>query len=121
MSKQWQNNGKFNKINVRLVNNARDYKISKPSFTEMFSKDLVAIHVIKPLKKPIYAGFSILDLSKLFMRDFHYNYIKKKYNFYKEKDSFDFSDYPKDSKCFDLSNKKEIGKMKDESLLLFLF
>ena len=43
------------------------------------------------------------------MRDFHYNYIKKKYNFYKEKGSFDFSDYPKDSKCFDLSNKKEIG------------
>ena len=25
---------------------------------------------------------------------------------------FDFSNYPQDSKCFDLVNKKEIGKMK---------
>ena len=28
---------------------------------------------------------------------------------------FDFSDYPKDSKLFDLANEKVIGKMKDES------
>ena len=28
---------------------------------------------------------------------------------------FDFSDYPKDSKFFDPTNKKFIGKMKDES------
>ena len=27
---------------------------------------------------------------------------------------FDFSDYPLDSKFFDLANKKVIGKMKDE-------
>ena len=28
---------------------------------------------------------------------------------------FDFSNYPKDSKFFDETNKKVIGKMKDES------
>ena len=64
--------------NVRLVNNAKVYKkdISKPSFVsqKMFSKNFVAIHEIKPvltLHKPIYVGFSILDLSKYLMYDFH--------------------------------------------------
>ena len=47
-------------INVRLVNNPRDYKKyeSKPNFVsqKIFSKDLVAMHEIKPiltLDKPI--------------------------------------------------------------------
>ena len=35
-------------------------------------------------------------------------------NFFKWKDLFDFSNYPKDSKFFDETNKKVIGKMKDE-------
>ena len=74
-------------INVRLVNNAGDYKkyVSKPSFVlqNIFNKNLVAIHQIKPvltLDKPIYVGFSILDLSKSLMYEFHYKYIKAKYN-----------------------------------------
>ena len=71
------------------------------------------------------------------MYDFHYNFIKKNFgaellftdtdsltyeikskNVYEEifkwNDSFDFSNYSKDSKFFNEANKKVIGKMKDE-------
>ena len=34
--------------------------------------------------------------------------------FFKWKDLFDFINYPKDSKFFNVTNKKVIGKMKDE-------
>ena len=46
-----------------------------------FSRNFVAIYEIKPvlmLDKPIYVGFSILDLSKLFIYDFQCSYIKTK-------------------------------------------
>ena len=35
-------------------------------------------------------------------------------DFHGDKNLFDFSDYPRDSKLFDLVIKKVIGKMKDE-------
>ena len=105
-----------------------------------FNKNLVAIHEIKPvltLNKTIYVGFSILDLSKLLMYEFHYKYIKSKFNanllftgtgrladeiktedvyedFYEDKYFLDLSDYPQDSKFVDPVNEKVIGKMKDE-------
>ena len=66
-------------IRAKLVDNAKDYVryINKPSFAsqKIFSEYFVAIHEIKPvlaLNKPIYVGFSILDLSKLLMYEFHY-------------------------------------------------
>ena len=72
------------RTNVRLVNNAGDSKkyVSKPNFVsqETFSKNVVAFHEIKSglaLDKPIYVGFSILDLSKFLMYEFHYEYVKK--------------------------------------------
>ena len=75
------------RINIKLVNNAKDYVrcISKPSFVsqKIFSKNFVAIHDIKPvltLNKPIYVGFSILDLSKCLMYEFHCKYIKSNFD-----------------------------------------
>ena len=72
------------------------------------------------------------------MYDFHYNFIKKHFDvellftdtdsltyeiksediyeeLFKHKHLFDFSNHPKDSKFFDETNKKVIGKMKDVS------
>ena len=58
---------------------------SKPNFDRatIFDENLVAVHMKKTeiyFNKPIYVGQAILDLSKTLMFDFHYNYIRKKYN-----------------------------------------
>ena len=75
------------RISVELINNAKDYVkcVSKPSVIsqKIFSKNFVAIHKIKPvliLNKPIYVGYSILDLSKVLMYEFRYKYIKSKFD-----------------------------------------
>ena len=134
----------WKRINVRLVNNEKDFLkyISKPTYItrKMFSKDYATIHEIKPVlivNKSIYVGFTVLDLSKWKMYDFHYNFNEKILNgellftntdsltyevksekayekFFKLKDLFDVSNYLKDSKFFNKTNKKVIGKMKDK-------
>ena len=98
---------------------------AKPNYdhSTIFDENLVAVHMKKTkhyFNKPVYLGMSILDLSKSFMYDFHYNYIKTKYrdnakllftdtdsptykikttDFYKDinpdiEERFDTSDYP---------------------------
>jgi hypothetical protein len=45
----------------------------------VFSENLAVAHMVKTkvkLNKPIYLGMSILDLSKTFMYDFFYGYVK---------------------------------------------
>ena len=131
-------------INVRLVSNEKDFLkyTSRPTCIthQLFDKDYAAIHEIKPvlmLNKPIYVGYTVLDLSKWMMYNFHYNFIKMNFNaellftdtqsltyekksenvfedFFKWKDLFDFSNYLEDSKFFDNANKKVFVKMKDE-------
>ena len=121
---------------------------SKPNFERVtiFDENLIACHMKKTevyFNKPIFVGQAILDLSKTLMFDFHYNYIRKKYNnkaellftdtdslmyliqtqdFYHDihkdiKKKFDTSDYPENhpSGIKTGVNKKVIGKFKDEA------
>ncbi len=49
---------------------------------KIFIEDLVGVHTNKTkvvLDKPIYAGMTKLDLSKITMYDFHYNVMMKQY------------------------------------------
>ena len=66
------------RIGIKLVNNATDYKkcVNKLSFIsqKIFNQRFVAVHEIKPvltLDKPVYVGFSILDLNKYLMYEFY--------------------------------------------------
>ena len=134
-------------VDVRLVTNEKklDKLTSKPTYvsSKIFNENLMAVHKVKEtltLNRPAYVGMCILDLSKMLMYDFHYNYIKKKHNnrarllftdtdsltyeieaedlykdFWNDKDMFDNSDYPESSPYHCNVNKKIIGKFKDEA------
>ena len=119
------------------VVNAPTYK-----HRHIINENLVGVEKLKEtvkLNKPIYVGMSILDLSKLHMYSFYYDVLKKKYDddvrlIYTDTDSFvihtktediyedfkdinkhmDFSGYDKNHKCYDATNKKVLGKFKDE-------
>ena len=122
-----------------------DKLTAKPTFisSKIFNKDLMAVNCIKEtltLNKPAYVGMCILEISKTLMYEFHYKYIKEKYgdkpkllftdtdsltyqieaedvyrDFWNDREMFDNSDYPKSSKSHDTTNKKVIGKFKDEA------
>ena len=73
-------------VTVKLINNSKQLAklTASPVFDSfrIFSKDLAAINMRKTtllLNRPIYVGFAILDLSKILMYNFHYNFIKNKY------------------------------------------
>ena len=110
---------------------------------KIFDNDLVAIRknkVTLTLNKPAYIGMCILELSKVLMYEFHYDYIKNKYGnnsrllftdtdslmyeiktedvyeeFGNDKEIFNFSNYSNKSKYYDNSNKLVVGKMQDET------
>ena len=118
--------------------------MNKPNFIsqKVIDKNFVAVHCSKKvlnLNKPVYVGFCILELSRMLMYPFHYDYVLKTFNdakllftdtdslvyeirfgnvyeqCYKEKHLFDFSGYNKSSMYYsDLNKKKVLGKMKDE-------
>ena len=59
------------RINVRLVNNHKDFlkHTRRPTHIthKIFGKNYAVIHEIRPvltLNKPIYVGFTVLELSK---------------------------------------------------------
>ena len=119
--------------------------IRKPTFHSLhiFNPNFVGIQYKKPLlelDKPIYIGFSILDLSKMHMFDFHYNVILRTFGgnavrllytdtdsllylvlhprffdlLYMIRDYFDFSNLGKSNVLYSDKNKKVLGKFKDE-------
>ena len=72
--------------------------VSEPNYhtTKQFSENLIAIEMKKArvkMNKPLYLGMSILDISKISMYKFWYDYLKPKYNdkaklYYMDTDSF---------------------------------
>ena len=72
--------------NIQLVTNPERMErlAARPTYIshKIFHENLVAVHSKQTkllLNKPSYVGMCILELSKLLMYDFHYNYILPKY------------------------------------------
>ena len=69
-------------IKIRVVKNSQEFikYTSRPTCVnqKVFKNNLAAIHEKKIsliLNKPIYVGFTVLELSKWEMYNFHYNFI----------------------------------------------
>ena len=144
LEKQWKI---LENRDIKLVttDKKRSKLVSEPNYHTInyISEDLSIIEMNKTkvkMNKPIYLGLSILEISKILMHGFWYDYMKPKYNdniklCYMDTDSFVMNikteDFYKDTandveKRFDTSNhevnrplptgknKKVIGLMKDE-------
>ena len=143
--KTMENIRKHRDIKLVTTNKKRNKLVSEPYYHTInyISEDLSIIEMNKTkvkMNKPIYLGLSILDISKILMYEFWYDYMKPKYGnrvklCYMDTDSFIMNiktnDFHKDvandvEKRFDTSNyecnrplpigknKKVIGLMKDE-------
>ena len=132
------------RIKIKIMKNEKDFikYASRPTYINhnIFGKRLVAIHEEKELltlNKPFYVGCTVLELSKLEMNKFHYDFMKKNSDsvntlvtdtdsfiyeisenpheiMHQHKEFFDLSNYPRNSKYFCNDNKKVLRKMKDE-------
>ena len=133
--------------NIKLVktDKKRNKLVSEPNYHTMklIDEDLAIIEMKKvkvKMNKPIYLGLSILELSKITMYEFWYDYVKSKYmdntrlfymdtdssvinvktkDFYKDiaedvKERFDTSNFSYDRPLPIGMNKKVVGLMKDE-------
>ena len=73
--------------NIKLVTNREAYlkTVMKPNFKSgvLFGENLMGCEMGKikvVMNKPVYLNQAILNLSKIIMYEFHYNYMKQKYN-----------------------------------------
>ena len=133
--KTMENIRKHRDIKLVTTDIKRNKLVSEPNYHTMnyISEDLSIIEMNKTkvkMNKPMYLGLSILDISKILMYEFWYDYMKPKYKnrvklCYMDTDSLVMNiktnDFYKDiandvDKRFDTTgkNKKVIGLMKDE-------
>ena len=143
--KTMENVRKHRDIKLVKTDKKRNKLVSEPNYRTMkLIDDNLAIIEMRKVKvkmnKPIYLGLSILELSKITMYEFWYNYVKVKYEdrvrlcymdtdsfvlnvrtkeFYKDisedvKDRFDTSNFYCDRPLPIGVNKKVVGLMKDE-------
>ena len=99
------------RIKITIVKNKKDYikYTSKPTCVRwnIYHKTLVAIHEKKiclTLNKPIYVGFTVLEISRWDMYNFRYNFIIKKFN-----TKLLFTDA--DSLCYEIHGKNPHKKI----------
>ena len=143
--KTMENVRKHRDIKLVSTDKKRSRLVSKPNYhaINLIAENLSIIEMKRTkvkMNKPIYLGLSILEIGKLLMYEFWYEYMKPKYDYnvklyYMDTDSFIMNikteDFYKDiaydvEKMFDTSNyechrhlatgknKKVIGLMKDE-------
>ena len=143
--KTMENARKHRNIKLVKTDKKRNKLVSEPNYHTMkLIDDNLAIIEMKKVKvkmnKPIYLGLSILDISKITMYEFWYDFIKSKYgsraklcymdtdsfiinikteDFYKDisenvMERFDTSNYIYDKPLPINVNKKVVGLMKDE-------
>ena len=122
---------KHRDIKLVKTDHKRNKLVSEPNYHTMklISENLSIIEMKKvkvKMKKPIYLGLSILEISKIIMYEFWYDYVKKKYRdmvklCYMDtaiardvEERFDTSNYDVDRPLPKGKNKKVIGLMKDE-------
>ena len=104
---------------IKLVNNKEAYlkAVMKPNFTSgtLFRPNIMGCEMGKikvVMNKPVYLGQAILDLSKIVMYEFHYDYMKCKCAdnkltlCYMDTDSL-ISDIETDDFCKDIADKVE--------------
>ena len=137
------------RVNFELITDAGILRkrVAKPNFCRgnLITDCLTVVQcnvATLTLNRPIYVGFSVLELSKLHMCDFHYNHMRVKYPrpgqlrlLFTDMDSlvfavqaddiyrdmaedaancYDFSEYPLEHPLYSATNRNVLGFFKDQ-------
>ena len=88
LEKLWKIWEKNRDIKLGTTERRRNYLLSEPNYhtAKFFKENLIKIEMKKKKKKteiiinkPVYLGVSVLDLIKILMYEFGYDYVKPKY------------------------------------------
>ena len=80
-----ENVRKHRDVKLVAIERRRNYLVSEPNYhtTKFYTENLLAIEMKKtemPMNKPVCLGLSILELSKILMYEFWYDYLKPKFD-----------------------------------------